>query len=664
MRNRYRALWIFFGLLFVVPLGLASQSAQALTYCVDDEADGPAVAANCDATCTDGTNNCSMRDALTAANTNVGLDNIVFAIPGAGVHTLLVTMAQGKLPQIISPVNIDGYTQPGSSPNTNGPGQGSNAVLNIEIVDNVNGCCDDLLGLGGVGSSGSTIKGLVLNEAGGNQFYISGSNNNTIEGNFFGTNPDGTTSTPTGAGITIIGGSGNIIGGTTPAARNLIAGNDDFGLFIGGTGATNNMVLGNLIGTDRNGTADLGNANGGIRIVNFGGAATGNFIGGSTPAERNIISGNSSNGVRIFGAGVSDNSITGNFIGLDVTGTAGLGNSSAGIRVDTSAFDNFIGSTGIGEGNTIAFNGGGGVLVASGTGNAIFSNSIFSNTGLGISLMAGAGNNGQAAPVLTLADSTACETNLQGTLASTPDTDYRIEFFSNPAGPDIEGMTFVGFTTVMTDGMGDANFDVILPVIIASGQFITATATDTSSNINDSSQFSNSVEVIGSSNPGTLQFSSDGYSVNEDGGTATIIVTRVGGSDCPVSVDYSTSDGSAIAGLDYVLSMGTLNWVDGESADQSFTVDILDDTLVEGDETVNLALANPMGAALGIPDMAVLTIIDTDPSAPTILFSPISGAGCNLTLSGANPSMGSMVLCLLLLLAMSLLKRHFHSYLH
>src|SRR5262249_42554006 len=96
--------------------------------------------------------------------------------------------------------------------------------------------------------------------------------------------------------------------------------------------------------------------------------------------------------------------------------------------------------------------------------------------------------------------------------------------------------------------------------------------------------------------PGTLQFGTSAYTVNENQGTATITVTPTGGSDIPVSVNYATSDGTATAGSDYTASSGTLNFAVGETS-KTFTVPIIDDTTVEGDETVNLMLSNPTGGA-------------------------------------------------------------------
>jgi hypothetical protein len=125
--------------------------------------------------------------------------------------------------------------------------------------------------------------------------------------------------------------------------------------------------------------------------------------------------------------------------------------------------------------------------------------------------------------------------------------------------------------------------------------------------------------------PGTLQFSLANYSVAEDGsGTATITVTRAGGSTGAVGVSYATSNGTATAGSDYTAVSSTLSWADGISTAQTFDVPITNDTDVEVPETVNLTLSNPTGGAtLGTPNTATLTIISEDKYG-TIKFSATS----------------------------------------
>ncbi|HYE64248.1 MAG TPA: Calx-beta domain-containing protein, partial [Pyrinomonadaceae bacterium] len=124
---------------------------------------------------------------------------------------------------------------------------------------------------------------------------------------------------------------------------------------------------------------------------------------------------------------------------------------------------------------------------------------------------------------------------------------------------------------------------------------------------------------------GTLQLSSSAYSVNEDGVTATITVTRTGGSGGAVSAQYETvAGGTATAGSDYTSATGTVEFADGDAADKTFTISITDDSQDEADETVNLALSDPAGGAtLGTQSTAVLTIMDND-DQPSLTISNVS----------------------------------------
>jgi subtilisin family serine protease len=118
---------------------------------------------------------------------------------------------------------------------------------------------------------------------------------------------------------------------------------------------------------------------------------------------------------------------------------------------------------------------------------------------------------------------------------------------------------------------------------------------------------------VSDSSGSQLQFSSATYSIIEDGGQVTLTVTRTGSSNGAVSVDYATSDDTATASDDYTQTSDTLNWADGDDADKPIPVDIIDDSLLESDETFIVSLANPTGGAeLGTPDTALVTITDND----------------------------------------------------
>ena len=125
--------------------------------------------------------------------------------------------------------------------------------------------------------------------------------------------------------------------------------------------------------------------------------------------------------------------------------------------------------------------------------------------------------------------------------------------------------------------------------------------------------------------PGTLQFSAATYSVAENGGNATITITRTGGSAGAVGVTFATSNGTATQPSDYTAVTQTVSFANGDTASKTVSIPIVNDAVVEANETVNLALTNPTGGAtLGSPSTAVLTITNDDSGAPNLSVSPTS----------------------------------------
>jgi hypothetical protein len=127
--------------------------------------------------------------------------------------------------------------------------------------------------------------------------------------------------------------------------------------------------------------------------------------------------------------------------------------------------------------------------------------------------------------------------------------------------------------------------------------------------------------------PGSLQFAVSGQSVAEGAGTVTVTVSRVGGSVGAVSVVYATANGTAQAPGDFTHTGETLYWADGDTADKSFTVAIVDDAAVEGNETLGVTLSSPDGgASLGAPATQTIAIQDNDapPSPGSLQFSTAS----------------------------------------
>src|SRR5262249_52141605 len=163
------------------------------------------------------------------------------------------------------------------------------------------------------------------------------SSGNHVEGNYVGTTATGAGPLGNGNGIYVQTRDppSNVIGGTAAGTRNVIAANGGNGILLGDTVA-GQLVQGNFIGTDASGSADLGNGTDGVGIV-FGSCC--NTIGGTTPSARNVISGNSGNGLR---SDYHPNTVQGNFIGTSADGSAALGNSSHGV------FVNFGGNNSVG----------------------------------------------------------------------------------------------------------------------------------------------------------------------------------------------------------------------------------------------------------------------------------------------------------------------------
>jgi thrombospondin type 3 repeat protein len=218
---------------------------------------------------------------------------------------------------------------------------------------------------------------------------------------------------------------------------------------------------------------------------------------------RNFISGNHDRGVLMDGSATSGNLVQGNTIGLNVIG-AGAPNLNRGVEFFGGAHSNTIGGTATGASNVIAGNTGDGILVYDGgtdgtINNGLLFNSISGNTGLGIELLYGNGgpshpNNGQAAPTLTSNSAVLSTianpggTDISGTLTSTANTNFRIEFFASPGGTN-QGQYFIGSTNLSTNGAGNGSFTALhLAAAVPSGNVITATATDMIGN--NTSQFS------------------------------------------------------------------------------------------------------------------------------------------------------------------------------
>ncbi|HNP29217.1 MAG TPA: DUF4347 domain-containing protein, partial [Nitrospirales bacterium] len=781
-------------------------------------------------------NQISLREAITAVNNTAGTDTIHFNILDAlvgGAHTIQVGNpgdgSNGALPDITGAVIIDGTSEPdfGSTPIIELDGTSAGAVDGLRLI---------------TGSDGSTIRGLVINQFSSQGIEINNSDGNTIVGNYIGTDVTGTVDLGNGsAGLYIFSAQNTIIGGTIAADRNLISGNQGSGILRQGSNG-GNVIQGNYIGTDVTGTLNLGNTQNGIAFSGsgadtIGGAAAGagnvisgntmtgisigagansvtiqgNFIGtnaagtgalanssdgisvnanntqigGTTALARNVISGNTSDGIELSGdtnvvegnyigldgtgmvalgngghgvwmtsgatsniiggnvagaknyisgnsgsgvfmdSGAGSNSISantiglavdgltdrgnvghgvftntgnntiggttinernvisgnagdgihiatggdtntveGNYIGLDEGGTINRGNDGSGIHVEADG--NIIGGETAGAGNVIAFNSQNGVDVFSGTTNAIVSNSIHSNSLLGINLgTAGVtandvgdpdngGNNVQNFPMVTSANSNASGTTIVGTLNTNASLNYRIEFFANRPSiadsPNGEGERYLGFTTVTTDGSGNASFNLTLNgVWINAGDLVTATATRDlgGGSYGDTSEFAANVTAT-SSGIVVVDTTSDG----SDGTTTSI--TNLGnarGADGRISLREAISATNSTVGADsiaFAIATGDAGYDAGRGV---FTINVMSllpaitDALTIDGSTQALNIGNTNAGLLGAGGtVGVDALVLSQVERPEIEIVDGAGLTTGLAINVSNVTIRGMAI--------------------
>ncbi len=223
-----------------------------------------------------------------------------------------------------------------------------------------------------LGAAGNTVGGTAPgarnvisgNNANGIEISDAGTTGNLVQGNFIGTDVAGDFPRPNSfAGVVISGGAANnTVGGIVAGARNVISGNNTNGVEIGFIGnltiSFGNLVQGNFIGTNAAGTASLGNIIDGVLIS----SAPNNTVGGIVAAARNVISGNTGDGVEIRGALASGNRVQGNFLGTNAAGTLSLGNGNVGVRIN-GAPNNTVGGTVAGARNVLSGNNDSGVVI-------------------------------------------------------------------------------------------------------------------------------------------------------------------------------------------------------------------------------------------------------------------------------------------------------------
>jgi len=402
--------------------------------------------------CATNSTTCTLRQAILDANGNAGASIISFSLPCGSLLSV-----SSQLPAIATNVTIDGYTNPGASPNTDP--NGFNATLCIYL----NGQGTVTNGLSTSGSGRLTVRGLAIGNFSGSGIRLAVGSGHLVAGNqignAFGANGTGVYITGTSS-LATVGYSDDI------ASANLISGNTNYGVYIDApTGKS--TVAGNLIGLNAGGFPSAATQNGiGVVIYN-------------SPGNRlisNSISNNVSSGVLISAAGAQNNIVEFNTIGYATNGSA-ASNGDPAVLINFAAANNTIGASQNGtDGGNALYSSGKGVWVSAsgGAGNRILANSIATGaSSLAIDLDAagatpnnssGSANALQNLPVITHAFRTPTAEWIETTIDSTAAAAFRIDYYwGSSAGPGSPArgvpLDYVGRgTSGTTNGSGHAHF--------------------------------------------------------------------------------------------------------------------------------------------------------------------------------------------------------------
>jgi CSLREA domain-containing protein len=523
------------------------------TLVVDSPGDGTDVAPG-NGVCRTAASTCTLRAAIVEANAQSGANEIDFAIPGSGVQTIQLGSQLPTVTDTSGPTTIDGYTQPGASPNSNQ--FASNAQLRIAVRGTGSHGVDALR----ITSPNNVVRGMSFYNL-RRSIWLAGGNakGNRIVGNFVGTDPSGTFGFAgsaldlDGIGVELSAGANhNTVGEASLSARNVISGNARHGIAC--YSGASNTVYNNIVGLSPLGDRRLMNVKHGS---DWNSVCANNVIGGTGSLQRNIFSGNGvpnandgSAGVEVsHGPGNTGQQIVGNCFGTDITCTSApswtfnafwgihiedtasnvlvddnvvvssrsaaikleernttgniVSNNLVGVGPDGRALPNHApgiivteGATNnrIGPGNIVAHNPVGVRISDAGTdGNTITRNSIFANGGLGIDL-----------------DPTGVTPNDAGDGDSGPNQQLNFPVLSSATGTSVRGTACSGCRvevfvadpdpsgfgegrTFLAAGLADAsgNFTVSISGVSA-GQTVTATATDGQGN---TSEFAKRVSV-------------------------------------------------------------------------------------------------------------------------------------------------------------------------
>ncbi|HVW01712.1 MAG TPA: hypothetical protein VHB77_15280, partial [Planctomycetaceae bacterium] len=433
-----------------------------------------------------------------------------------------------------------------------------------------------------------------------------------------------------------------------------------------GTTATKNLIQQNTIGADVDGKFAVANVLNGIEITSGASNNTiGGIVSGASTAlaanvavgdSKNVISGNTLNGILISGSNTTGNVVQNNVIGTKADDTTqGIPNQLNGILITSSSSKNVIGGTAAGASNTIAFNSKVGVDVASGTKNSILSNSISSNGGIGIDL----GDNGVTLngskgttgpnnyiqfPTFSSVVLNGSSLSVNGSVNGTKNTSETVQFFANDAADPSgygEGQTLVGTITVSIGATGTGKFSTTLGGV-SNGQFLTATATDANGN---TSEFSKA-QLVGTQGP-TFQVvadpatagSPDDFTVtvlNPDNtvdtsfnGTVEFMISDTGaGSSVPVNYAFQPADNGTKSFQATFVTAGT----------QTLTVENVNSASMQTTTNVHVdpANASTMKFLAGPANGNVGQALDQPGGIQVALYDPFGNLATN---DGSNVSL-------------------------
>lgn len=328
-----------------------TQLSSTPTYTVDTTGDGVDTNPG-DGICAAGTSGCTLRAALREAQVHPGPDTIAFALPGTGVRTITVGSELPALNDSSGGVTIDGYTQTGATPNTDGLVSNARILVELKGTGTGTGATVDPLR---ITSANNIVRGLALYNF-HKSIYITGigATNNRVVGVFIGTNAAGTWTAPawiSGGNAVVMnqGAAHNVIGSPAVEDRNVVTGNEANGITFYDERTDWNVVQNNLVGLAPTGLP-LKAVNGYGQVahgIDINTGASYNLIGGTGTREHNVVSNNRGEGIEISHSTMTvNNSVVGNYVGTDVAGTGGsagqYGNGLRGIHIEDGPTNNRI----------------------------------------------------------------------------------------------------------------------------------------------------------------------------------------------------------------------------------------------------------------------------------------------------------------------------------